>query len=453
MLVRFSRRVWHSSFAWGGGVMLLRVAGFLLVMAYALRLLPSEDVGLWYVMMNIAGLATAVDFGFSVVIARHASYYQGGLHHVPETGLQEGGASGSFNGPGLAGLVLMARRLYRWLALFMGVGMAVTWVGWVSYMTIVQHRQVSWVSSVEFGVLALGSVYGMAGLFWPQLLFGLNQVKRFQQITLVGLVVNYGVAAVGLRMGLGILALVAGQLAFIVLPRVLAQRRVFQALSPDDFANARVIRWQQLWPMTWRSGILGVSSYLVIQNLTLVCSWIMDLKTTASFGLTLQIAIMLHGFAALWISVKQPEITMQRASGNISGVIHLVRRRIILSVATYVAGAMFLMLTAPVLLTWVGAKTGVLKPEWMFCLLLFIGVELFLGLHSAILQTGNETPHLPAAIVGAVLALLLFWPMGMRWGVPGILGASVLGQLAMNYWWTPWQCWIRLQKRSVQEAI
>jgi hypothetical protein len=55
-----ARRVTSSSVAWGGAMTVLRGIGFLVVMAYALRRLPTNEIGLWYVILSIAGLGAIV---------------------------------------------------------------------------------------------------------------------------------------------------------------------------------------------------------------------------------------------------------------------------------------------------------------------------------------------------------------------------------------------------------
>src|SRR5262245_10819306 len=53
---KLANRVTSSPVAWGGVMTLLRGVGFLVVMAYALKQIPTQEIGLWYVMLSIAGL-------------------------------------------------------------------------------------------------------------------------------------------------------------------------------------------------------------------------------------------------------------------------------------------------------------------------------------------------------------------------------------------------------------
>ena len=83
------------------------------------------------------------------------------------------------------------------------------------------------------------------------------------------------------------------------------------------------------------------------------------------------------------------------------------------------------------------------RPE-MLALLGLLGLDLIVGLHSALLQTGNEVPQVPAYCLSAALTLLLVWPLGARFQVWGVIGAPLLAQLFVNYWWVPYQFWGRL---------
>ena len=116
---RLAHRVTSSSVAWGGVMTLLRGIGFLVVMAYALRKLPTPEIGLWYVMLSIAGLGSIVEFGFAATISRYGSYYFGGSAEVPAVGTTL--AAGGMNTRAIAALVQMAHRLYIVFGLLVGV--------------------------------------------------------------------------------------------------------------------------------------------------------------------------------------------------------------------------------------------------------------------------------------------------------------------------------------------
>ena len=124
--------------------------------------------------------------------------------------------------------------------------------------------------------------------------------------------------------GLGLIALVLGFLVLNFSCRWLARRDVLSVIPAAAFTDAQPITWRELWPMTWRSGMASWGSFLCIQNTTLICSFITDLNTTASYGFSLQLALLLHGFSANWVSVKLPLISnlrIQRAMVEVFGII------------------------------------------------------------------------------------------------------------------------------------
>lgn len=436
------RRLAGSAVAWGFAFALLRGLGFVAVTGYALRRLPQEDMGLWYVMLNIAGLAAIVEFGFAASLGRYASYYSSGATGVPRLGLSgDAPASGEPNRAALAGLVIVARRLYRFFGLGVGLIMLLAWVLWVlahPAAGVSPHR------NADALLLAAGSAFNMTGYYWPGLLFGMNRVRLYNQAMIIGLGASYAVTLAGLALGGGVTALVAGQLLFGAVPRIIARRAVEPLFAPGPDGRIVPMAWQHLWPMTWRAGALTLCSYLYIQATTFYCSLTTSLGTTASYGIAMQLALMLHTLSAMWVFVKLPEIGMRLAQGGGREVAALLRRRLVLSLATFAVGAALLLVVIPTALTWLRSNTAPLPLWQMAAVFGLLGMDLWIGHHSAVLQMGNEAPHLPVFVLTALATVALVLPLGHRWGVWGVVAAPALVQLALNYWRTPWQCWRRL---------
>ena len=123
---RFAR----SAVIWIWGVTALRLANFIIVLPIALRALPSELLGLWYLMMNVVGLVTLLEFGLSAALSRQATFFWAG---ASESIVAE---STSPNWNGLSGLIELAKKIYGWIGwaalagcLFGGVWLAYTHPG------------------------------------------------------------------------------------------------------------------------------------------------------------------------------------------------------------------------------------------------------------------------------------------------------------------------------------
>lgn len=439
---KLARRVTSSSVAWGGAMTVLRGIGFLVVMAYALRKVPTAEIGLWYVMLSIAGLGAIVEFGFAATISRYASYYSGGVVDVNTLGTTAA-ASGGMNKPALQALVRMAAGLYGRFGLLVGVLMTFVWAGWRIWGDA-PASGVGARESAAFALLVAGTVFNMTGMYWAAVLYGINRVRLYNKSMVAGLLGNYLLALAGLLAGMGILALVAGQLMSSLIPRLVARRAVRAELIDVDPRTIPLLSWRELWPTTWRAGILTLCTYLMIGTTTVFCYIFADITTAASYGLTMQMALMLHTTATLWLWVKIPAISAMRAQGDWRAVAEVLRWRLPASLITYAFGAALTVLLAPWVLSQLQSKTQMLARPEMLALLVLIGLDLIVGLHSALLQTGNEVPQVPAFCLSAALTLLLVWPLGTRFQVWGVIGAPFLAQLVVNYWWVPYQFWERL---------
>lgn len=422
---------------------LLRGLGFLVVMAYALRRIPTTEIGLWYVMLSIAGLGAIVEFGFAATISRYASYYSGGAVNIAALGTSHFRPAGMNRGALLA-LVQMAGRLYGLFGLIVGVLMLLVWAGWRFWGDGPAHA-VGTRESAAFGLLVVGTAVNMTGMYWTAILYGMNRVHLFNQSMVAGLIGNYAIALIGLLAGAGILALVAGQIVGSLIPRLLARRAVKAQLSDGDSGEANAMSWRQLWPTTWRAGILTFCTYVMIGATTLFCYIFADIGTAASYGLTMQMALMLHTTSTLWVWVKIPAISAMRAQGDWKGIAGVLRWRLPATLLTYVLGAGATVWAAPWVLTGLQSKTAMLPRPEMLALLILIGLDLVVGIHSALLQTGNEVPHVRAFCFSAALTLLLVWPLGRKFQVWGVITAPFLAQLVVNYWWVPYQFWRRLE--------
>ena len=448
--VTFLKNVLKTAVIWAFLVTFVRAIGFFWVMAYALRKLPSSEIGFWYVMLNIAGLAGIVEFGFNHTIGRFASFFMGGSEYVPPLGLDlcSSNIGVQPNYSAIAGLIVMARSLYVRFGIFVTLAMLVGGGVWVTSRST--HLPLIRTNAIAFSVLAFGSGLNMTVLFWQGLQFGINRVREYNQYFIIGLLISYSVSFLGLVAGMGLMALVFGLLILNFVCRWLARRDVFAIIPRMALINPKPVSWQELWPMTWRSGVASWAAFLCLQNTTLICSLITDISTTASYGFSLQLALLLHGFSANWLWVKYPLISNLRVQGEVKEVVSIVKYRMLLSLVTFVAGSVVIIFATPFMLNVVHSKTQALPNGQLIALFIIVGLDLIIGLHAAMMQTRNQVPYLNPFIVSGVLVTLLGCLLGRSHGIYGLIAAVALSQLIYNYWWTPWRFWRDLRKETLE---
>ena len=432
-------RFLHSPVFWTGLVTLLRTGGFFLILPLILRKIPSDQIGMWYVFLGIAQFSAIVELGFAPNISRFASYFMGGAEAPRSLGIATPSSlKGQPNLSGLAGLTRMSRRLYPLLALAMGSIMTFGGGLWL----YVHFHEAFWNFSIApaFFLFAMGMTVSMYGYFWISLLFGVDRVRQGQQIFAVGMMLNYLVCAVGLFLGTGLYALALGQIVLALYPRW-ASRRVIQSDFLKGIASPQSVSWRDLWPMTWRSGLCSFGAYLSLPAMTLVCAQTTGLADTARYGISLQLALVLHSLSGSWMSAIWPRISSMRVRGEIAAVRSLIRVRLAMSAATYFFGAVTACLLAPAALHLFRSKTDFLPLPLLILLMGVVGIDFLMGLGNAILLTGNHVPHLQASMVTGVLAILFAFFLGRWIGLTGIVLAPLCAQCLYNLWNTPRLCW------------
>jgi O-antigen/teichoic acid export membrane protein len=180
------------------------------------------------------------------------------------------------------------------------------------------------------------------------------------------------------------------------------------------------------------------------QGTLLVCGLLSDLSTTASYGLTLKLALVAQGFAGVWLIVRLPYIARARAAGDMSLAVKLVKGSIFRSAATYALGAAGLLILARPLLQFMKSRTPILPLPLLLALLVMVGLDFLVGFHSAVIVSANRFPHMKIYVASGIATIALAFALGSLFGVAGIIAAPILVQLACAYWWIPRRTWIEL---------
>ena len=442
----FIVRVWKSAVGWSFAVTALRAGGFLLVLPLALRRLSPDELGLWYVFTSIGDFCAFAELGLALILGRSASFFMAGVESLPVHGLELNLSTAEARAPnlaGLAGLLRLARRVYvrivGGILLFMlTAGLAIV----LSKLRALPGPQSGhWLA---YGVFVVATMLSVAGSYWPQFLIGIGQVRQGQRALLSGLVLNYAVAAACLLLGFGILSLALGQLVLALVNFTYARWQALANCIGIREVSALEISFSDVWPATWRSLLTSLGANLCCPSTLFVCGIVLDLATTASYGLSLRLALVAQGLAGAWLVVRQPHIARARAAADRPLAIGLVRGSVARCATTYALGALGIFVVAPALLAWMKSRTPALPPPLLAGLLIMVGLDFLVGFHSAVIQTANRFPHMKVYLLSGIATIALAFALGQTFGVAGIIAAPILAQVWCAYWWIPRRAWSEL---------
>ena len=436
--MNFLRRLNRSATAWSMATAALRAGSVVIVLPFILRGLSADELGLWYVFLSIASLATLLDLGFSDTTAQATGYVWAGVQKLQPRGIEinSRAADGKPNFPLMAQLEATMRAYYALLAVAVLAIMLTAGSWWIWTKTgHLNHRTSIRAAWLFFSV---GTSYNIFGTAWSALLTGINGIRQAQQILALSLLANYLATIAAIQLHLGIWALVGGQFLMGLIVR-LGGRLYFHKMAGAEYLPAAKTRdWRLLkvlWPMAWRGGLVNVGTFLIMGAGVLVCSAYLGLAETASYGLTLQVLNLLMATSINWLAVKRPLITQLRAQDRTEAIARLFSSRTQLALLTYLLGALAVLWLGNFLLNLIHARTLLVPLPELAALLLICLLETHHVCYALLITTENENPFIVPSLASglAIVALsLLLTPKIGLWGL--VISFGVV-QLCYNNWW------------------
>ncbi len=438
LLPTLLRKTAGSAAAWGLLATAIRVLSGLAVLPLMVRLLPSDQIGLWYVFLSLQGLAALFDLGFAPAATRATGYLWAGASELKHFGLSTISTTGDSSGPNyklLNELIATMRLFYRLFGAVTAIIMLLGGGAWIWHKTA-NLPDANGLRAC-YAVFVIGAFLNATGDLWPALLSGINGVRRAQQLLLGSVLINATAVIVGLSNHFGLWALVAGSLGSGLFLRIAGRFSFLQMLgSQYQKAAVRLQLIQRLWPTAWRSGLVSLGGYLVLSFNTLICSAFLSLEITGSYGLSMNILAILASAAALCTQIKMPLVNQLRVRHHIDQIVKLWIGRTRLSIVAYILGGAALLLFGGFGLDRIGANTKFLPPGELALALLIIGLEMHHSLYGALVISENQNPFVKPALLSGVATILLSLFLTARIGVWGMLLAQGGVQASFNNWWT-----------------
>ncbi|MEO6871052.1 MAG: hypothetical protein ABI233_02395 [Chthoniobacterales bacterium] len=435
---RTGARFYDSAVIWALVFTAVRTGGNLLVLPLLLHKLSPDEMGLWYVFLSLSGISAMIDLGFSATMTRVTAFLWAGAQDIPAMGVPS--VESESTGPNyrlLAELVQTMRLYYRAAGVVVTLLLATAGTMWIIHrIQTLSHSRwllMAWLLFLP-GVL-INTTSGM----WHPLLSGINRVRLNQQILVYGLVVNYIAIFTGLLLGAGLLAPVTGYLLMGLIARNAARvpfRKLTNASRYDGISGS-VKMLRTLWPTAWRTGIVTLGLYATINLNTLICFLFLGLKATASFGVSLQLALAATGVANTFVAVKIPLISQMRARLQTQAISGLVFSRLrFFWIAFLGFSSLAISCGHLVFRDILHSNTPLLSTPMLVVLFVVIGLEAHHAIFREITLTSHFNPFATPVIVSAIMIVILSLALVQWIGLWGLILAPGLVQICFNNWWT-----------------
>lgn len=429
---------------WTFAASFFKIGAGVLLFPFILGKLPAETVGIWTIFSTITLLSTLFDFGFNQSFARNITYVFSGVRELKKKGYEtvgEGDREVDFN---LLKSTISAMR-YFYLRVALLLFFLLLTVGSVYISFLVSNYSgnkseiyISWV------ILCSINCYILYTLYYESLLMGRGLVKRVNQIILVGNVAYLLLAILLLECSLGLVAVVSSQAASVVIMRVLSYKSFYtkdlkrQLAAADDSKSREVLR--AITPNAVKLGLTALGGFLINRASLFIGSLYVPLEDTASFGITLQLLLVLAQTGSVLSRVFMPKVYQWRVEGKLSSIRRMFYITSGFLLAVFVVGGAVIVFIGNWALDLVNSNTPLLATGMLSVMLLQRYLETNHVNAADFLLSKNEVPFFRASLISAAATLvLLFIFVGqMNMGVWGMILAPTIVQLAYQNWRWPY---------------
>lgn len=433
-----------KDFIWALLATFFKLGAGVLLFPFVLRMLPAESVGIWTIFTTITQLTFIFDFGFNTSFARNVSYVFSGVEKLKKEGFDVVNTTynNQINYGLLKGTIQAMRYFYSRMAIVLFILFTIVGTFYIYNLCLDYEGDVCEVY-VAWGILVLINSYNLYTLYYEALLNGRGLIKRVHQIILIGNIVYIAFAILLILSGGGLVAIVASQAISVLLVRYLSKRafytnEIIEGLNVTDNANYKEIL-SAITPNAVKVGLTSLGGFIINKSSMFIGSLYVSLELMASYGITLQLLVVIGMLAGIVTRVYMPKIFQWRVEERLD----LVKKKFYLS---SIVMLFVFVLSGIVIVLWGDGILSVLKSNTMLLptgLLILIFLQHYLEYNHAnaaqYLLSRNEVPFFKASLIsaGGVLILLGVFVVWLNMGVLGMILAPMIVQALYQNWKWP----------------
>lgn len=403
----------YKDVTWNYAATFLKIASSVLLFPLILKMMPSEMVGIWTILITVSSFAGLLDFGFSPSFARNITYIFSGVKVLKTTGFEHvEDENFSIDYGLLKGSIRAMRWFYLRVAIVLFLFLITLGTYYISTILKTYKGDPKEVY-IAWGILCLISTYNLFTLYFEALLQGKGLVKRSKQIIIIGQSVYLVIASILILKGNGLIAIVTAQASSVIIVRWLSYRTFFTIEIKQKLQNAiarsRAEVLKAIYPNALKIGLTSFSGFLVQKSSIIIGALYLPLKEIASYGITMQLIALIASLAGIYTATYQPKIAQLRVIQNGIAIKRLYLRGQILILLTYIVGGFALVIFGGLALSIIKSRTQLLPVNLLLLALLLSFEETNLIIAGGILLTKNEVPFFKAALIsGGCIAIGLF---------------------------------------------
>jgi len=395
------------------------LAGPISLLVIAWYLTP-ELQGFYYTFGSLLALQSFVELAFYLVIINVSSHEWARLS-LDNTGRIVGDPDA------LSRLISMGRLIFKWYAVVSAIFLV--GVGIIGYAFFSQqpHPGIEW-KGPWFALVILTSLV-LWGLPFNSLLEGCNQIATINRFRLGQTIMENLALWVTFALGGGLWAAVVSAAVAVLRDLYLLfiqYRRFFEPFF--KLPTGAQIGWRnEIWPMQWRLGLLGIVNYMAFSLFNPVMFHYQGAVVAGQMGMTLILIYGVQATASVWVYTKAPQFGMLISRKEYSALDRLWQRTSLISLAVISlgAGAVWLLVySLNVLNVPLAHRLIAPLPTGMFAMAAIL--MQISQCQTTYLRAHKREPTVVLGVVSSISIGILVWLLGSRYGPLGAAAGNLI---------------------------
>lgn len=409
--------------------------------------LSEDELGLWYVYVAIANLASLFEFGFDPTFARNIVYVLSGATDLSKKGSEFLQVRDVVDWHLLNVVIKASKLIYAGIALCVLLGLITIGSFYVKGVAYGILNASTWGSWALFCLAVFLNIYFLWSL---TVLRGYGDVAGENRARTYAKVMQLIVSALFLFLGMGLFGAALGYFANSITLRILSivYLNGHKEIENNRKKDVRRVKLNEVkmalgavGHVALRDGVVSFANYASTQAITLISSAYLGLAASGVYSIALQLSTAVINLASAYPKSFFPSMQAAVARADASMERHYVSSGVVAYWILYLIGTAGVMLFVIPLLP-------LLKPGTQIDAVLFVCLNLYMGLWNQhglfcnYIVSMNEIPYMTAYLISAVLgvALSCIFCGPMRLGAWGIVVGQALSQLIYNNWF--WPCYL-----------
>lgn len=406
-------KIGRKDIIWNYLATFMRIASGIIILPLVLKMLPTEEYGLWSIFLTISSLITLLDFGFSNSFSRNVAYVFSGVKELKATGyiaVEKKDAPVDYRL--LKSVITAMKRYYGAMSL---VFLAIFIIASPFYMNSVLQKysgdkQEIWIAWFTYGTIV---AYEFYTYYYYSLMTGRGLIKRNMQIIVISQSVRILVSVICLLMKMGIISMIIGMLFGDIVNRTLSYYSFYDKKIKAQIKEAVIMPVMEVMkvmaPNAFKIGLTTLGYFSLTQAVLLISPFYLTLSEVAEYGISKQLVSLILSIGGTWFGTFYPQLTQYRVRNENDNVKRLYVKGIITVTIVFVLAGLGLLLLGNRILDLINSKTFLLNNWFLLIMIIFSFFEGCQSISTSTLLTKNEVPFFKSVLISGVASLTLLF--------------------------------------------